>query len=264
MNIRAVIFDIYGTLLEVGPPRPDARMRWELLWQARLNVEPRFSLEGFSADCERVIAREHAAARKRGIAHPEIYWPEVVSEVLPEFAHLPENERSDFRFYHAQMAHTVRLMPGAAEVVRLLLEAQVRLGLASNCQPYTLRELETTLAGVNLSRKLFTPDLCFFSFEHGFSKPDPHVFQILTARLAVLGILPGETLMVGDRLDNDIEPAKVHGCQTWQLTASPTEGGTVSGDWKQFAHRWPDQPCGLAASKRLKKTSTVTRSTQQN
>ena len=241
MKIRAVIFDIYGTLLEVGPPRPDARMRWELLWQARLNVEPRLSLEQFSAECERVIAREHAAARMRGIAYPEIYWPDAVSEVLPEFAHLPENDRSDFRFYHAQMAHTVRLMPGAADAVRQFLDGQVRLGLASNCQPYTLRELDTILAGVSLSRKLFTPDLCFFSFEHGFSKPDPHVFQTLTARLAAIGISPRETLMVGDRLDNDITPAKAYGWQTWQLRALPTENGRIEGDWKQLAHRWRDQ-----------------------
>jgi FMN phosphatase YigB (HAD superfamily) len=31
--------------------------------------------------------------------------------------------------------------------------------------------------------------------------------------------------MVGDRLDNDIEPAKVHGWQTWQL------GPAWDGDW---------------------------------
>ena len=33
MSIRAVIFDIYDTLLEVGPPPPDAARRWENLWQ---------------------------------------------------------------------------------------------------------------------------------------------------------------------------------------------------------------------------------------
>lgn len=234
MKIRAILFDIYSTLLEVGPPPPDAPARWDLIWEDRLKTEPRLSLEQFSAECERIIAGEHAAARTRGIAYPEVYWPDVVSAVLPEFAHLPEGERSDFRFYHAQMAHTVRLMPGAAEAVRSLLDRQVHLGLVSNCQPYTLRELETTLAGASLSRKVFAAGLCFFSFEHGFSKPDPHVFQILMARLAALGIAPRETLMVGDRLDNDLAPAQAAGWQTWQFTAAPTAGELGQGTFAQM------------------------------
>ena len=256
MTLRAAIFDIYGTLLEVGPPRPDAQLRWGLLWQARLNTEPRLSLEQFSAACERLIADEHAAAQARGIAHPEVYWPDVVSAVLPEFSHLPESERSDFRFYHAQMAHTVRLMPGAADALRQFQPGHLLLGLASNCQPYTLREFDTTLAGVSLSRKLFAPDLCFFSFEHGFSKPDPHVFQILIARLAALGIAPHQTLMVGDRLDHDITPARACGWQTWQLTASPTEDGRGAGDWHQFTHHWHAQPEASPPPKVLKKAAT--------
>jgi FMN phosphatase YigB (HAD superfamily) len=39
--------------------------------------------------------------------------------------------------------------------------------------------------------------------------------------------------MVGDRLDNDIEPAKAHGWQTWQL------GAAGDGDWaglRQMLH----------------------------
>ena len=60
---------------------------------------------------------------------------------------------------------------------------------------------------------LFERDLCVLSFEHGFSKPDPHVFRILTARLLAGGIRPGETLMVGDRLDNDILP---EAAQEWE------------------------------------------------
>jgi putative hydrolase of the HAD superfamily len=88
-----------------------------------------------------------------------------------------------------------------------------------------LRELEKALATHALGMDLFESHLCFWSFEHGFSKPDPHVFQILTARFAALGISPREILMVGDRLDNDIEPAKAQGWRTWQF------GPAADGDW---------------------------------
>jgi putative hydrolase of the HAD superfamily len=232
MSLCAIIFDIYGTLLEVGPPPTDAQIRWELMWAERLRAAPRLGLEQFSAECQRLIVREHAEAQARGIAHPEIYWPAVAGKVLPEFARLSEGERGDFQFCQAQMGHTVGLMPGAAEPLRRVRRSTLKLGLASNCQPYTLRELDTALAGIGLSRDLFVPGLCFFSFEHGFSKPDPHVFRLLTARLLTHGIRPEQTLMVGDRPDDDIEPAAVHGWQTWRLTNEPV--AEREGAWDQF------------------------------
>ena len=64
---------------------------------------------------------------------------------------------------------------------------------------------------------------------HGFSKPDPHVFRLLSARLQARGIAAGDTLMVGDRLDNDIAPARAQGWRTWQLGAA--SGGETGGDW---------------------------------
>jgi FMN phosphatase YigB (HAD superfamily) len=107
--------------------------------------------------------------------------------------------------------------------------------LASNAQAYTLRELDAALDGSGLSRAIFEPDLCFFSFAHGFSKPDPHVFRLLTARLRARGIPPHETLMVGDRLDNDIAPARTQGWQTWQLKSPPEPGAGPGGDWAALA-----------------------------
>jgi FMN phosphatase YigB (HAD superfamily) len=101
--------------------------------------------------------------------------------------------------------------------------------------------LEEALVIYGLGMDLFERDFCFWSFEHGFSKPDPHVFQILTARLAALGISARETLMIGDRLDNDIEPAKVHGWQTWHLSASHTEDGQSAGGWDLLLRYQQDQ-----------------------
>lgn len=234
---RAVIFDVYSTLLEVGPPPPDADARWQRLFRDLLDTEPPLSRLDFSIACNKVIAGHHQAARARGIPWPEIHWPSVVIEVVPELAQLSCHHQAEFLFRHIQTSHTTRLTAESAATLRWLKERHCLLGLASNAQAYTLRELHTALAGHALGMDLFERDLCFWSFEHGFSKPDPHVFQILTARLATLGITPRDTLMVGDRLDNDIEPAKAYGWQTWQLTATPTKDAAVAGDWNQFAHR---------------------------
>ena len=225
MNIRAVIFDIYGTLLEVGPPPPDADQRWERLWREGFGTLPRLPLSRFSQACEQIIARAHAQARSRGIPFPEACWPAVVAEVLPELDSLSPAGRDDFLFQQAKLWHSVRMPPEVPAILRGMRRGNLLLGIASNAQVYTWRELAEALAAHALGMDLFDSHLCFWSFEHGFSKPDPHVFQILTARLAALGISPRETLMIGDRLDNDIEPAKAHGWQTWQL------GPMADGGW---------------------------------
>lgn len=230
MSTRAVIFDVYGTLLEVGPPPVDADARWTALWQEHIGIEPRLSLAAFAAACEQVISREHAAARATGIQYPEIYWPAVAAEVVPDFSRLREPQRDEFLFRHAQLLHTVRPVVGAVEVLRWLVKAGCVLGVASNSQPYTIRELDIALAGDGISRSIFRPALCFWSFEHGFSKPDPRVFRLLATRLRAHGIVPTEILVVGDRLDNDIEPARAQGWQTWHMTP---DGWPSLRDWLQ-------------------------------
>lgn len=54
-------------------------------------------------------------------------------------------------------------------------------------------------------------DLVLGSTEAGFAKPDPRFFAAATERA---GCPPGDIVMVGDRLDNDIAPAKAAGWGT--------------------------------------------------
>lgn len=237
MRVRAVILDVYGTLLEVGPPPIDAARRWEQQLCEMLGCPARLSLSEFAAACDQLVAREHAAARELGIAHPEVSWPALVTEVVPELAGLPAKLRDEFLFRQAQLWHTVRLMPGAAEVLRELERSNRTIGIASNAQAYTLRELGDALGACGLARSLFSDSLCFWSFEAGFAKPDPHVFHWLTARLRGRNILPNETLMVGDRLDNDIRPAQAEGWQTWHLTCQSSPDSSRHGGWSEL---WSD------------------------
>ena len=243
MNIRAVICDIYNTLLEIGPPPPDVEARWTKLCRGVTGHEPRTGLNAFGTACETVIAREHATARRAGIAHPEIFWPVVVCEALPELARLKPKQFGRFLMAHASLQRSVRLMPGAAGVLRALSRNKILLGLASNSQAYTLAELHASLAGARLRSKIFQAGLSFLSFEAGFSKPDPHVFRWLTARLRGFGIAANEALIVGDRLDNDLEPAQAQGFRTWHLTAAPSTWPTA-GDWQALSRHLELARCG--------------------
>jgi putative hydrolase of the HAD superfamily len=225
MKIRAIIFDVYNTLMGVGPPPPTADAQWQRLCRDMLQIEHPCSRLNFSVAAGNVISRYHEDARARGIPWPEIHWPGVVAEIMPGLAKLPREDQEEFLFRQIQTGHTTCMTAETAQALRWFKERNYLFGIASNAQAYTLRELQEALAVHGLSMDMFEPNLCFWSFEHGFSKPDPHVFRILTARLAAHDILPSEILMVGDRLDNDIQPAKVHGWQTWQL------GAAADGDW---------------------------------
>ncbi len=237
MRIRAVVFDVYGTLLQVGPPPPDAWQQWIELFERAFQSPPRLQRLEFSVACNRVIVRRHASGKEQGIAFPEVQWPTVVAEVLPELAALDAPAREEFLYRLIQTGHTTRLAADAAPTLRLLLERNCRLGIASNAQAYTWRELREALTGAGLDLAAFDPRLCFWSFEHGFSKPDPHVFRILSARLEAGGIAPAETLMVGDLLDNDITPARAHGWRVWHLRNEPAEA--VGGNWTRL-RTWLD------------------------
>lgn len=239
LTVRAVLCDIYKTLLDVGPAPADAGGRWDALCHRALPDANPLALDEFRAAAERAIAREHAGARDAGIPHPEVFWPDMAREAWPALAFLRPDALDDFLFEHAQLERRVRLMPGAGDVLRALAARGTILGLVSNSQPYTLRELDAALAAADLTRALFAPGLCFFSFDHGFSKPDPHVVRLLTARLRRIGIRPADALMVGDREDNDIVPARAAGFRTWQLTGDkpgPRDGARDErGDWRALA-----------------------------
>lgn len=232
LKIQAVIFDVYRTLLEVLPPPLDAEAQWNDLWTAYISSPPRLDLERLRTRCEALIAGEHAGALAQGISFPEVNWNRIVLEAVPELARLSAAQQQEFLFRHSQLLRSVRLAAGAAPVLRLLDKRGVLLGIASNAQPYTLRELDEALAAADLTRDLFLPSLCFWSFEHGFSKPDPHVFRILAARLALARVEPPDALMVGDRIDNDIHPSRAQGWQSWHL--APSARAPQGGSWEDL------------------------------
>ena len=134
MNIRAVIFDIYGTLLEVGPPPVRRPACWERLWRDSFHTPPRLTLAGFSAACDAIIAREHGQARARGIPCPEIYWPSVAAEVLPELSSLSPEGRAGFLFEQTKLWHTVRM---TAETAARIAAGLHEVGLSCSASPPT-------------------------------------------------------------------------------------------------------------------------------
>ena len=88
--------------------------------------------------------------------------------------------------------------PGGAEVLRTLRERGYRIAVLAN-QPLGTRQ--------RMERYGFLPylDQVFGSAEVGLSKPDPAFYRYA---LEQTGADPARSVMVGDRLDNDVWPAR--------------------------------------------------------
>lgn len=104
-----------------------------------------------------------------------------------------------------------RPYPEAAEVLDALHQQGYRIGVIANQAAGTTDRL---LAWGLLAHI----DLVVASAEEGVAKPDPAIFRIALDRA---GCTPEEAVMIGDRLDNDIAPAKAVGMRTVWLPQGP-------------------------------------------
>lgn len=93
--------------------------------------------------------------------------------------------------------------PQAADCLAAL-HGKYKIGIIANQNPGTAARIER----YGLSRYL---DLIIASAEEGLEKPDPRIFELALKRA---DCLPGHAVMIGDRLDNDILPAKRLGLKT--------------------------------------------------
>ena len=225
MKPRAIICDIYKTVHHVGPPPADAESRWRELGMRYFREAPSMSLAEFDRACRREIEILHAESKSRGIAFPEIQWTRVIEKHLPAWKTLRPGDRMDFQVRHQALWRETTVAPGVAQCLRDWLKADIPIGIASNAQSYTWHELQEAVGSAGWGIDIFDQDLSLWSWQLGFSKPDPYFFQTLAARLQAMGFDPSDCLMVGDRLDNDILPAQSIGMKTWHLHP---EG---DGDW---------------------------------
>jgi FMN phosphatase YigB (HAD superfamily) len=169
MTIRAVVFDVGETLVDETEAWGD--------WADWLNV-PRLT---FFAALGGVIAR--------GGDHREVF--DLVRPGIDLAAEAEARRLAGRR----PMVSLDDLYPDAVDCLRELSAAGYRLGIAGN-QP---AETEEVL------RSLDVPlDLVASSERWGVAKPDLAFFDRIVAELR---LPPAEIAYVGDRVDNDIEPA---------------------------------------------------------
>ncbi len=225
-SFRAVIFDVYGTLLDAhaGGVKPDPTA--DPLLRKIIIQHGHKPPDSPSAALHAAVLRHHLNA--------DTPFPEVDLRVLwREVLELPHDHDANALVIETEAAwHPAQLMPGVAETLEKLSATGIPLGILSNAQCNTLPSLGSLT-------KLFTPDLTILSYQHGIAKPSPTLFHRLAEHLAKRGITPGETLHIGNDPLHDIEPAAALGFKTALFTGHP-------GSWRAGAcfpdfeiRRWP-------------------------
>ena len=232
MQPKAVIFDIYGTLLisaagDVGPDSAEDDEQAFLQALVDGGWDPALVREKGTPLLQDEIRAVHREKRAQGVCFPEIDILQVWHRVLIRLGLLTEGENR-IQEKSKEKAQKIRLtaisyecrtnpvwpMPGLLETLSGLRGKKIMLGILSNAQFYTPILFETLCNHQSLTELGFDPDLCLFSYLEGEGKPSPNLFSTLALRLDDYGIAASETLYVGNDMLKDIWPATDVGWQT--------------------------------------------------
>lgn len=111
------------------------------------------------------------------------------------------------------------LYPDTVKCLQVLKE-KYKLGIIANQIPGAEKRLE----GMGIRRYF---DLIVTSAEEGTAKPDPDIFRTALDRA---GCAPEQAVMIGDRVDNDIVPAKQMGMKTARIRQGFGKYWNIRGD----------------------------------
>jgi putative hydrolase of the HAD superfamily len=193
MNLRAVLFDVDFTLCRPGP---------ELSADRYARIAAR---HGFTLDTGRYDEAREAAVlnlkRHPELLHDESIWHRFTEEIFIGMGGA-EGIASECATEIEEgwaVSENFELFEDALPVLEELRAAQLKIGLVSN----GIRDLTEFVAHHRLD-----VDAIVDSRSHGRVKPHPTIFQ---AALELLAAAPGEAVMVGDSLEEDIEGARALG-----------------------------------------------------
>lgn len=216
MNIRAVLFDLWGTLIldheSVSRPRQ--------LWRAEnvRSVLQRYGLELALEAVDAALVHAGAALSRLHDAGGEVDSAGRVTlfleELAPDDARLvPTAARPELEEAITSMHPVYRpvLAEGAVEVLRQIKAIGLATALVSNAGLTTAPHLREMLANYGLTPFL---DVLVFSDELGLAKPDRRIFQ---AALKGLRVAATDAAFLGDSPHNDIFGAKAVGLFAVQI-----------------------------------------------
>ncbi len=220
MTYTDLIFDLYGTLVDIHTEESDA------VWEKTAMY---FGFYGACCTGASLHTAFNEAMRQREVqagqsyeCFPDIPFEQVMTDLFHTFGvnenacQLGINAAQLFRIASIEY---IRLYPGVTEALAFLRDRGFRLWLLSNAQQvFTAHELR--LLGME---RLF--DGIYLSSRYGCRKPDVRFFQ---AVLEEQQLDPARCLMIGNDRDTDIAGAHRAGLATLYLHTDLTPSGQAA------------------------------------
>ncbi len=265
-GIRAVLWDVYGTLLRVSDgrftlfPKDEARLQIALdktihefnMWNHmyRKPGPPWQSLIGLYRS---ITERQSMAGSVRGdVTDVNVVetWRGIIERLFEKEYTFDEGQYGDLDefsekvayFFHSNLQATVA-REGAVRAMSDISAAGLTQGLLSDGQSFTLVQTLRALAlqgELPPLYQLFRPQTMILSHQLAAKKPSRSLFGHAVNQLRAIGIQAQEILHVSCRLSTDLVPAKAAGMKTALLVAEKS-GLEVNSDVLKDAATRPDR-----------------------
>ncbi|MCA9136797.1 MAG: HAD family hydrolase [Planctomycetales bacterium] len=219
-GIKAVIFDVYGTLVisgsgDVGSANSHDSGRHIDAAMDAVGIPGAGGRRPTVDDLHRRINASNMLRKSESCPQPEVdivdVWRQTLIDCGIHSATTEQINRLAARYEAA--ANPTWPMPGAAELLEKLRHSGLTLGIVSNAQGFTLPLVED-LDGRFGVDSVFDLNLCVFSCRYRHGKPGPRLFEVLCGGLQRVGISPREAIYVGNDRLNDVWAATRAGLRT--------------------------------------------------
>jgi putative hydrolase of the HAD superfamily len=190
---KAILFDLYGTLLDIKTDEHELRP-WEILVSflryRGLRITPREMQQEYFRSVDESLNESRED-------HPDIDVGHVFGTILEKHgvATTPELQRIVAQLFRSLTIKRFRLFPESLPVLEGLAKKRFRLGLVTDSQePYVVPELQ--MLGLD---RVF--EVTVLSAHFGYRKPDARLFE---AALEKMQLSREEVVYVGDSTDRDM------------------------------------------------------------
>lgn len=221
--IKAILLDLDNTLL-VNPDSVFAPAYLQLADQffGRSWTAHRFS--------QAMLSAMHAMTGARDMRQSNL---QITLEIIERAVERSRDEINEataafYRDAYPNLKTYTKPVPGAAQLVETILEKGFALVIATN-PIYPPEAIRQRLEWAGLPADFEAYAYVTHAGNMHFAKPDPAYYAEILARVS---IEPDEAIMVGDRLDNDIRPARQIGLHTFH-TANPAQSAEPSSSDRQ-------------------------------
>jgi FMN phosphatase YigB (HAD superfamily) len=239
-DIRAVLWNVYGTLLAIPLgdlvfEHPQAFIMGNALdktiqefkmWSS-MTRKPGQPSNALRLMYDQVLLEQRGISGPGGEKYPEVLservWEAILKKLMQKdykfdatfFGSLNEYSRKIAYFFHASLQGTA-CNDSAAAALRHVAAAGLSQGLLADAQCFTTVQLQRGLDRQHGERleDLLTNGLVILSCDVRARKPSDRLYKQALSAIGEKGIKPEEVLQVGSRIAQDVIPARRLGMRT--------------------------------------------------